>query len=285
MEYEVPWLSGYDGSAPVRIGNAASGQFQLDVFGEVMDTLQVARRVGLEESASAWDLQRALIDHLEGVWREPDDGIWEVRGPRRHFVHSKVMAWVAADRAVKAVEGGRTGDPTRWRRLRAEIHDEVTREGFDAERQTFTQYYGSTQLDAALLLLPQVGFLPPTDPRILGTIAAIEHDLYRDGLVMRYDSTTDVDGLPSGEGSFLPCSFWLVDAWAMCGRRADALALFHRLLTFRSDLGLLSEEYDTARGRQVGNVPQAFSHLSLVNSAHNLADGQPGVASHRSSTS
>jgi len=282
-EYEVPWLHGYEGSAPVRVGNAASRQFQLDVFGEIMDTMAVARRVGLEESDSAWDLQRALIEHLEGVWKRPDDGIWEVRGPRRHFVHSKVMAWVAVDRAVKAVEAGRTGDATRWKRMRSQIHAEVCRDGYDTNRNTFTQFYGSAQLDAALLLLPQVGFLPPTDQRVVGTIAAIEKDLYRDGLVLRYDpGHGNVDGLPGTEGSFLPCSFWLVDAWAMSGQRDKALDLFNRLLSYRNDLGLLSEEYDTVRGRQLGNVPQAFSHLSLVNSAHNLSVGTTAVSGHRS---
>ncbi|GAC1588760.1 MAG: glycoside hydrolase family 15 protein [Acidimicrobiales bacterium] len=285
-EWEVPWLAGYEGSAPVRIGNAASGQFQLDVFGEVMDTLSVARRVGMDENETAWDFQKALLDDLEGVWDQPDEGIWEVRGPRRHFVHSKVMAWVGVDRAVHAVEhGGLDGPLDRWRSLRDTIHAEVCAEGYNPELGSFTQYYGSSELDASLLLIPQVGFLKIDDARVRGTIAAVEKGLCREGLVMRYGGgdTPVVDGLPPGEGAFLPCSFWLVDAWAMSGRTQEAIALFDRLLGLRTDLGLLSEEYDIDKQRLVGNFPQAFSHLSLVNSARNLTQvtGQ-GAAHHRS---
>ena len=284
-EYEVPWLKGYEGSTPVRVGNAAATQFQIDVFGEVMDALNVARRVGIEESVTAWDLQKGLLDHLEGVWNQPDEGIWEVRGPRRHFVHSKVMAWVAVDRAVAAVEGGFEGPVDHWRRLRAEIHDEVCSKGYNDDLGSFVQSYGSSQLDASVLMIPQVGFLPIDDPRVAGTVKAIEEGLTRGGLLRRYagEGAPDVDGLPKGEGAFLPCTFWLADAWAMAGRKAEAEALFERLLSLTNDVGLLSEEYDVDRGRQVGNFPQAFSHLSLVNTARNLTDG-PGVAEHRSRT-
>jgi GH15 family glucan-1,4-alpha-glucosidase len=282
-EYEVDWLPGYRGASPVRVGNAASGQFQLDVFGEVMDTLHVARQVGIPENDSAWALQQALVAELEQVWQQPDDGIWEVRGPRRHFVHSKVMAWVAVDRAVKAAEAGQPGDGDRWRALRDEIHAEVCAQGFDADRGTFTQYYGSTALDASLLMMPQVGFLPVEDPRVVGTIDAIESELIRGGLVMRYiGDSSGVDGLPAGEGAFLPCSFWLADAWAMSGRDRDATELFERLLALRNDLGLLAEEWDVDHRCQVGNFPQAFSHLSLVNTARNLTAEERGAAHHRS---
>jgi len=285
-EFEVPWLAGYEGSRPVRVGNAAADQFQLDVFGEVMDTLNVARRVGISERDTAWDFQKALMDDLEGVWQEPDDGIWEVRGPRRHFVHSKVMAWVAADRAVHACSVGLDGPVERWRQLAADIHAEVCKLGFDHERGTFTQYYGAHALDASLLMIPLVGFLPIDDPRVQGTVRAIEAELYRDGYVMRYsgEGTADVDGLPSGEGAFLPCSFWLADVWAMSGRTDEATALFERLLALCNDVGLLSEEYDSSRGRQVGNFPQAFSHLSLVNTARNLNELVDNPAMHRSRT-
>ncbi|HEY2430173.1 MAG TPA: glycoside hydrolase family 15 protein [Acidimicrobiales bacterium] len=282
-EYEVDWLPGYRGASPVRVGNAASGQFQLDVFGEVMDTLHVARQVGIPENDSAWALQQALVAELEQVWQQPDDGIWEVRGPRRHFVHSKVMAWVAVDRAVKAAEAGQPGDGDRWRALRDEIHGEVCAQGFDADRGTFTQYYGSTALDASLLMMPQVGFLPVEDPRVVGTIDAIESELIRGGLVMRYvGDSSGVDGLPAGEGAFLPCSFWLADAWAMSGRDRDATELLERLLALRNDLGLLAEEWDVDHRCQVGNFPQAFSHLSLVNTARNLTAEERGAAHHRS---
>ena len=290
-EFEVDWLDGYERSRPVRVGNAASRQFQLDVFGEVMDCLHQARRAGVDMARPAWDLQVALLDYLEGAWREPDDGIWEVRGGRRHFTHSKVMAWVAMDRAVKAVERfGLDGPVERWRRVRREIHREVCDKGFDGERSTFVQSYGSTRLDAALLMIPMVGFLPPNDPRVVGTIEAIERDLCQDGFVMRYahdDDTRSIDGLPPGEGAFLACSFWLADALAMIDRAGDAARLFDRLVGLRNDLGLLAEEYDSDRRRLVGNFPQALSHLSLVNTAFNLAGrsarGRPAAAYHRSS--
>jgi GH15 family glucan-1,4-alpha-glucosidase len=273
-EQELPWLSGYHGSRPVRIGNAAVNQFQLDVYGEVMDTLHLGRRIGLESDEAAWDLQRALMEFLEDHWRDPDEGIWEIRGPRRHFTHSKVMAWVALDRAVKAVElAGLEGPVERWRALRREIHDEVCREGFDAERDAFVQYYGGKQLDASLLLIPLVGFLPATDPRMKGTVAAIQRELMHDGMVHRYppEGSTNVDGLPPGEGTFLACTFWLADNLALMGRRDEAVAIFERLLALRNDVGLLAEEYEPASGRQLGNFPQAFSHVSLVNTARNLS--------------
>jgi len=274
-EYELDWLAGYESSRPVRVGNAAAGQMQLDVNGEVLAAMGVARSLGMEPDPSAWRIQRHIMQWLESNWREPDEGIWEVRGPRRHFTHSKVMAWVAADRAVRTVEAsGLDGDATRWRRLRADIHEEVCREGYDAARGTFTQSYGSTALDASLLLIPKVGFLPANDPRIAGTVDAVQRELVRDGLVMRYVPDADAaDGLPPGEGAFLPCSFWLVDDLALLGRHDEALSLFERLLALRNDVGLLSEEYDTTAGRLVGNFPQAFSHLALVASAAALADG------------
>jgi GH15 family glucan-1,4-alpha-glucosidase len=273
-EEELPWLSGYHGSRPVRIGNAAVNQFQLDVYGEVMDTLHLGRRIGLESDEAAWDLQRALMEFLEDHWLDADEGIWEIRGPRRHFTHSKVMAWVALDRAVKAVElAGLEGPVERWRALRREIHDEVCREGFDAERDAFVQYYGGRQLDASLLLIPLVGFLPATDPRMKGTVAAIQRELMHDGMVHRYppEGSTRVDGLPPGEGTFLACTFWLAENLALMGRRDEAVAIFERLLALRNDVGLLAEEYDPASGRQLGNFPQAFSHVALVNTARNLS--------------
>ncbi len=272
-EMVLPWLPGYEGAAPVRIGNAASTQFQLDVFGEVMDAFHYARTIGIEPDEYSWDLQRALMEFLESTWREPDEGIWEVRGPRRHFTHSKVMAWVAFDRAVKAVEhSGKDGPVDRWRRLRTEIHGEICSDGYDSTRGTFTQYYGSKDLDASLLMIALVGFLPPTDPRVVGTVDAIQSELAHDGFLLRYPTHRDgrVDGLPSGEGAFLPCSFWLVDNLALMGRYDEAVALFERLLAIRNDLGLLSEEYDAVAGRLVGNFPQAFSHLALVDTAYNL---------------
>ena len=271
-EWEVPWLPGYEGAAPVRIGNAAHGQLQLDIFGEAMDAAHQARRAGLAPEPTGWALQQALLEHLATIWHEPDEGIWEVRGPRLHFTHSKVMAWVAFDRAVKDAEEFKLDGPVeRWRALRDEIHAEVCRHGFDPGLGSFVQAYGSRQLDASLLLLPVVGFLPPEDPRILGTIAAVESRLLRDGLVLRYDTAEVSDGLPAGEGAFLPCSFWLADAYVLTGRMAEARALFERLLGLRNDVGLLSEEYDVGARRLVGNFPQAFSHLALVNTAHNLS--------------
>jgi GH15 family glucan-1,4-alpha-glucosidase len=272
-EYEVPWLPGYEGSAPVRVGNAAADQFQLDVWGEVLDGLHWSRVSGLSPSEDAWSLQRALLDFLEGAWDTPDNSLWEVRGPRRDFVHSKVMAWAGADRAVQAVERfGLDGPVDRWRRLRQDVHDDVCAKGYDADRNTFTQFYGSTGLDSALLLLPRVGFLPPEDPRIVGTVEAVQQELTRDGLLLRYQPDADggVDGLPGQEGAFLACSFWLADALSMIGRRDEARQLFERLLALRNDLGLLIEEYDARAGRQVGNTPQAFSHVGLVNTACQL---------------
>lgn len=272
-EYEVPWLAGYEGSGPVRVGNAAAGQFQLDVWGEVLDGLHVARAAGLEASDPAWDVQRELLEFLEGHWRDADESLWEMRGGRKQFVHSKVMAWAGVDRGVRAVERfGLDGPVGRWRALRAEIHAEVCERGFDADRGTFTQFYGSRGLDAALLLLPRTGFLPWDDPRVTGTVDAVARELSQDGLLLRYRPDVDaVDGLPGGEGAFLACSFWLADALHRIGRGADARALFDRLLALRSDLGLLAEEYDTVAGRQVGNTPQAFSHVALVNAALSLA--------------
>ena len=276
-ELQVDWLGGYEGSSPVRIGNAASDQRQLDVYGEVLDALYHARLAGLESSQEAWALTRKLLEWLEDGWREPDEGIWEVRGPRRHFTHSKVMAWVAFDRAVRSVDDdGLDGPVGRWRELRDEIHDEVCRKGFDEEVGAFMQSFGSARLDASLLLMPIVGFLPADDPRVASTVAAIERHLVRDGLVDRYradEENTGVDGLPPGEGTFLPCSFWLVQVMVLQGRLAEAEALFERLLGFRNDLGLLSEEYDVDAGRLVGNFPQAFTHLTLVDAALTLDEG------------
>jgi len=273
-EYEVPWLSGYEDSSPVRVGNAAAGQFQLDVWGETLDGLHLARRAGLHSTGDAWDLQRALLEFLEGAWDEPDNGLWEVRGPRRPFVHSKVMAWAGVDRAVQAVERyGLDGPVDRWRRLRQEIHDDVCAKGFDADRGTFTQFYGSRGLDAALLLIPRVGFLDWGDQRVIGTIEAVQRELTQDGFVLRYrpDADGGVDGLPGREGAFLACSFWLADALHGIGRREESERLFTRLLGLRNDLGLLSEEYDPHTRRQVGNTPQAFSHVGLVNTARHLS--------------
>ena len=273
-ELELPWLPGYEGSAPVRIGNGAAQQFQLDVYGELMDSLHDARDAGIDPDPAAWDVQVKLMEFLETAWRREDEGIWEVRGPGRHFVHSKVMAWVAFDRAVKAVERfGLDGPADRWRALREQVHADVCREGFDADRGTFTQFYGSQQLDAALLMIPLVGFLEPDDARVHGTVRAIERELVEDGFVMRYPTQPDVDGLPPGEGAFLPCSFWLVDCLALTGRRDEAAALYDRLLGLRNDVGLLSEEYDPHAKRLVGNFPQAFTHVGLVNSALNLDRG------------
>jgi GH15 family glucan-1,4-alpha-glucosidase len=273
-EQILDWLPGYAGSSPVRIGNAAHQQFQLDVYGEVMDVLHQARMHGLDPDDHAWSLQRNLMEFLEGVWDRPDEGIWEVRGPRRHFTHSKVLAWVGFDRAVQGIERwGLRGPADRWRRLRQDIHDEVCREGFNTKLNSFTQSYGSEELDASTLLIPLLGFLPAHDRRVIGTVEAIQRDLMRDGFVERYRSREDneVDGLSGGEGTFLPCSFWLVDALVMMGRRDEATELFERLLGVQNDLGLLAEEYDPREQRQLGNFPQAFTHVGLVNSAFNLS--------------
>jgi GH15 family glucan-1,4-alpha-glucosidase len=272
-ESEVDWLPGYAGSNPVRIGNAAHEQFQLDVYGEVMDSLHLARTHGLRPDEHAWSMQLRVMDFLEGAWDKPDDGIWEVRGGQRHFTHSKVLAWVAFDRAIEGVERlDLRGPVDRWRRIRQEIHEEVCREGFNVELNSFTQAYGSADLDASTLLIPLVGFLPPDDPRVIGTIEAVQRHLTRDGFVERY-ATKDkdgVDGLSGSEGVFLPCSFWLVDALLMLERDDEARALFEQLLDIRNDLGLISEEYDPAEKRLLGNFPQAFTHVGLVNSAFNL---------------
>jgi len=271
-ELELDWLPGYQGARPVRIGNAASRQLQLDVFGEVLDALHLSRRVGLSYEEASWALEKNLVEHLEKIWLEPDEGIWEVRGPRRQFTHSKVMAWVALDRAVKSMEQfGLEGPLERWRGVRDQIHASVCREGFDAEQGSFVQSYGSKELDASLLLVPIVGFLPPSDPRVLGTVAAIEKRLVRDGFVERYETRSGVDGLPPGEGVFLPCSFWLADNYVLQGRREEARVLFERLIGLCNDVGLLSEEYDPRAKRLVGNFPQAFSHVSLINTALNLS--------------
>jgi GH15 family glucan-1,4-alpha-glucosidase len=276
-ELELEWLAGYEGSRPVRIGNGAHDQRQLDVYGEVGDALFQARLAGLEPSEDVWRLNSTLLSFLADGWRLPDEGIWEVRGPKRHFTHSKVMAWVAFDRAVRSIERwDKEGPLERWRELRDEIHAEVCRDGYDAERNTFVQYYGSDRLDAALLMIPLVGFLPPDDPRVVGTVEAIRRELVQDGLVERYRADTEnvgVDGLPPGEGAFLPCSFWLVEVLALQGRVEEATELFERLLALRNDLGLITEEYDVARGRLVGNFPQAFTHLALVDAAYTLAEG------------
>ncbi|MEU5097523.1 glycoside hydrolase family 15 protein [Streptomyces sp. NPDC020996] len=269
-ELELPWLSGFAGSTPVRIGNGAVNQLQLDVYGEVMDSLALARRSGLAPRPDIWALQRTLVDWLRTHWRQPDEGLWEVRGGRRHFVHSKVMAWVAADRAVRTLEAHPelSGDLDGWREMRDEVHREVCEKGYDAERGTFTQYYGSRELDASLLLIPRVGFLPPDDPRVTGTIDAVREELDHQGLLRRYSSDdSTVDGLPGSEGAFLVCSFWLADALHASGRTAEARELFERLVGLVNDVGLLSEEYDPVAGRHLGNFPQAFSHIGLVNTA------------------
>ncbi len=270
-EWEVPWLPGYGRSRPVRVGNAAAAQSQLDIYGEVMDALYHGRTGRLAADEAGWELQKGLLAHLDGIWREPDNGIWEVRGGTRQFTYSKVMAWVAFDRAIRSVERfGLDGPADRWRALRAEIHDEVCRQAFNPQIGAFVQSYGSTELDASVLLLPLVGFLPPGDPRMRSTVEAIERRLMPDGLVLRYDPETTRDGVQGGEGAFLACSFWLADNLVLLGRRADAQRLFDRLLDLRNDVGLLSEEYDPRLGRMLGNFPQAFSHIALINTAHNL---------------
>ena len=274
VEYELPWLTGYEQSSPVRIGNAAVEQLQLDVYGEVITCLDVARENGITGERHAWSLQAALMDFLEGAWQQPDEGLWEVRGPRQHFTHSKFMAWAAADRMVRTVEAtGMKAPVDRWRALRERIHADVCERAYDPERKAFTQAYGSSELDAAALLIPQIGFLPPNDPRVIGTVEAIERELTQDGLVRRYATAGEVDGLPGREGAFLACSFWLATDLAMIGRERDGRALFERLLGLRNDLGLLAEQYDPVAKRQLGNVPQAFSHVPLVNTAIYLDGG------------
>ena len=280
-EIELDWLPGYERSAPVRVGNGAYSQTQLDVYGELMDSLYQCTRLDLEPDDDAWRLQKAILAHLETIWRDPDEGIWEVRGGKQDFTHSKVMAWVAFDRAVKTVEKfGRDGDVDRWRAARDEIHREVCEKGFSKKRNSFIQHYGSEELDASLLMLPLVGFLPPSDPRIASTVEAIEKHLLVDGFLRRY--TSGVDGLAGEEGVFLPCTFWLADNYNLLGRRDEARKLFTRLLSLVNDVGLLAEEYDPKQKRQLGNFPQAFTHVSLINTARNLAD-EPGPASDRSS--
>ncbi|WP_317442588.1 glycoside hydrolase family 15 protein [Streptomyces collinus] len=276
-EWELDWLAGYAGSRPVRVGNGAVDQLQLDVYGEVMDSLAVARDAGLPTRPHMWAIQCSLMNFLVSAWRQPDEGLWEVRGGRRHFVHSKVMVWVAADRAVRTMEQHPelTGDLEGWRSLRDEVHREVCEKGYDSGRNTFTQYYGSRELDAALLLIPRVGFLPADDPRVVGTVDAIRDDLGHGGLVRRYDTdAVGVDGMPGGEGAFLACSFWLADALHLTGRTAQARELFERLVTLTNDVGLLAEEYDPVSGGLVGNFPQAFSHIGLVNTALALFGGE-----------
>jgi GH15 family glucan-1,4-alpha-glucosidase len=284
-EFEVPWLSGYENSRPVRVGNAASVQVQLDVYGELIDALCLARHTGLERNGDAWRFEVTLLKFLERNWNQPDHGIWETRGEKRHFTHSKVMTWVAFDRAIQDSEKhGLRGPLARWRKLRARIHDDICRNGYDRTRKTFVQYYGATEVDASLLLIPQVGFLPADDPRVKGTVAAVERDLLVGGLVMRYRTLPSLERTPPAEGRFLACSFWLADALYLCGRKADALKLFKRLLALCNDVGLLAEEYDPGRKRMLGNFPQALSHMALINTARNLS--QPGgPAEHRSKLS
>jgi len=280
-ELELSHLAGYEGSKPVRVGNAAAEQFQLDVYGEVLDAIHLARVVGVRPPPHAWRLERHLLDFIEKKWREPDEGIWEIRGPRRHFTHSKMMAWVAFDRAVKSVENFQLeGDLERWRAIRQEIHDDVCTRGYHEDRGVFTQHYESDQLDASLLMMPLVGFLPATDPRVIRTVHAIRRELTFGGLVYRYHPTESVgvDGLPPGEGAFLPCSFWMVDCLHLMGQTDDARTLLNHLLAMRSPLGLLAEEYDPRHERLVGNYPQAFSHVGLVNTVLNLTPQQAGPA-------
>ncbi|MEE2034563.1 glycoside hydrolase family 15 protein [Rhodococcus chondri] len=287
-ESTLDWLAGFAGSAPVRIGNAAAGQFQLDVWGEVLDGLHLTREAGLGATDTAWDIQRALLDYLEGHWRDPDNGLWEMRGPRRHFVHSKALAWAGVDRAVHTVlEQGLDGPVDHWRSLRADIHREICEHGFDADRNTFTQFYGSRGLDAALLLLPRIGFLPWADPRIRGTVDAVARELTVDGFLLRYHPGADndyssdavgVDGLPGGEGAFVACTFWLADALHCLGDTVRAEELFEQLLDVRNDVGLLAEEYDPHAGHQLGNTPQAFSMVGLINTARNLSGSSTATA-------
>lgn len=272
-ENDVPWLPGYEASLPVRVGNEAVGQVQLDVYGELMDALHTAREADLSPLDEAWRMQKVLLAHLEGIWDRPDQGIWEVRGGPRHFTHSRLMCWVAFDRAINSCEHfGLVGPVERWRTIRDTIHADICENGYDARRNAFVQHYGGEALDAALLLIPQVGFLPADDPRVVGTVAAIERELLRDGFVRRYATEEVEDGVGGEEGAFLACSFWLADAYVMLGRIEEAADLFERLLSLRNDLGLLAEEYDPVHRRLVGNFPQGFSHIGLVNTAYNLID-------------
>lgn len=273
-EWEVDWLPGYEGAKPVRVGNAAAHQFQLDIYGEVASALHHAREGNLPPNEPGIELEKTLLDHLEKVWQEPDDGIWEVRGPKQQFTHSKVMAWLAFDRAVKSCEQfGVSGHVERWRKIRETIHEDVCRKGYDPDLGSFVQAYGSKCLDASLLMIGTSGFLPPSDPRFQGTVRAIEKRLKRNGFVMRYDTEEVNDGLPVGEGVFLVCSFWLAESYALLGRREDACKLMEELLAVQNDVGLLAEEYDVNRKRLVGNFPQAFSHVGLVNAALRISDG------------
>jgi GH15 family glucan-1,4-alpha-glucosidase len=272
-EWEAPWLGGYRGAKPVRIGNLAAMQMQIDVYGEMMDALHHGRHGNLGASQQGWEFQLEMLGHLERIWQDPDHGIWEVRGDRQHFVNSKVMAWVAFDRGIKTIEHFKLDGPLdRWRKLRRAIHDDVCRYGFNPDLGAFVQSYGSKHVDASALLIPLVGFLSPRDRRVRSTIEAVQRHLVVDGLVRRYNSESAVDGLPPGEGVFLPCSFWLADNLILLGRRAEAERLFERVLALRNDVGLLSEEYDVEAGRLVGNFPQAFSHIALINTGHALGD-------------
>ncbi|HET9187182.1 MAG TPA: glycoside hydrolase family 15 protein [Acidothermaceae bacterium] len=284
VEYELPWLAGYAGSQPVRVGNAASEQLQLDVYGEVMDALELSRAAGLSVDEDAWSFQQIIMDYLEGHWSDPDNGIWEIRGDRQHFTHSKVMCWVAVDRAIRGVEQwGLAGPIDRWKATRDAIRSDVLDHGFDADRNTFVQAYGSSNIDAALLLIPSVGFLPGDDPRVVGTIEAVQRELQHDGFIRRYltqDDATSVDGLSGEEATFLVCTFWLADALCLAGRTDEAREIYERILALRNDVGLLSEEYDVSARRLIGNVPQAYSHIGVVNTANNLS-GASGPAHHR----
>jgi GH15 family glucan-1,4-alpha-glucosidase len=280
-EFTVDWLPGYADSKPVRIGNAAHEQMQLDVYGEVLDAFYQARRLGIASSEAGWAMETTLIKHVAEIWQEPDEGIWEVRGGRRHFIHSKVMVWVAFDRAVRSIEEfGLPGPLEQWRKLRDTIHADICGKGFNRDLNSFTQYYGASEPDASLLLIPLVGFLPAEDPRMHGTIALIERTLLENGFVRRYNPARASDGLPGSEGVFLACSFWLVDNYVLQGRIDEAQTLFDRLLALCNDVGLLSEEYDPKTNHQLGNFPQAFSHVALINSAHNLMTVN-GPARHR----
>jgi GH15 family glucan-1,4-alpha-glucosidase len=282
-EFEIPWLSGYEASKPVRIGNAASNQFQLDVYGEVLAAMWQADHAGIKMTEADWALMVALVKFLESNWQKPDEGIWEVRGGRKHFTHSKMMAWVAFDRAVKLVEEcGCAADEhlERWQKIRDQVHAEVCKRGYNVKKKAFTQYFGSDALDASLLVMPLTGFLPVSDQRVRGTIEAIERELMRDGFVLRYRPQEEkVDGLPGREGVFLPCSFWLADCLHLLGRKKEARELFGRLLDLRNDVGLLSEEYDPREKRQLGNFPQAFSHVALISAARILGDNKDDASS------